>query len=170
MKKLSTRKIALNGIVAAIYAVLTIVTSSFSFGSVQFRLAEALTLLVCLEPSLSIGLTLGCLLSNLFSTVSALDIFVGAAATFIACVLTTPIKKPILAPLPAIFVNALLVGSMLSFVYFPAGLFWKGLFLMGSGVALGEAAVLYVLGVPLLLLLRKRHLLEALLREPDKNR
>ena len=165
MKKWSARQIALNGIVAGIYAALTILTASFSFGRIQLRLAEALIPLVCLEPSLCVGLTLGCLLANLFSTVSALDIFVGTAATFIACVLTVPIKKSVLAPLPAIIVNALLVGAMLSFVYMPAALFWEGLLMMGGSVALGQTAVLYVLGLPLLLICKKRSLIDNLLQK-----
>ena len=168
MKQLSTRQIALNGIAAGLYAAVTILTASFSYGNVQFRLAEALCVLVCFEPSLTIGLTLGCLISNLFSTVSALDIFVGTAATFIACVLTAGVRKVLLVPLPSVLTNALLVGSMLSFLYMPEAEFWKGLLLMGGSVALGEAAVLYALGVPLYLFLRKSGLIETLLQKKDR--
>lgn len=165
MKHLTTRQIALSGIVAGLYAAVTILTASFAYGNVQFRLADALCVLVCFEPSLTIGLTLGCLIANLFSTVSALDIFVGTAATFIACVLTVPIRKAVLVPLPAIVTNALLIGAMLSFLYMPEALFWKGLLAMGGSVAAGEAAVLYILGVPLYLYLRKRGLIEELLHK-----
>ena len=81
MKKITSRQIALNGLVAGLYAAVTILTASFAYGNIQFRIAEALCPLVALEPSLTIGLTLGCLIANLFSTVSALDIIVGTAAT-----------------------------------------------------------------------------------------
>lgn len=70
----TSRQIALNGLVAGLYAAVTILTASFAYGNIQFRIAEALCPLVALEPSLTIGLTLGCLIANLFSTVSALDI------------------------------------------------------------------------------------------------
>ncbi len=76
-----------------LYAAVTILTASFAYGNIQFRIAEALCPLVALEPSLTIGLTLGCLIANLFSTVSALDIIVGTAATLLACLLTRFIKK-----------------------------------------------------------------------------
>ena len=77
MKKLNTRQIALNGIVAGLYAAITILTASFAYGNIQFRISEALMMLLLFEPHLTIGLTIGCLIANLFSTVSVLDIVIG---------------------------------------------------------------------------------------------
>ena len=125
MKKITSRQIALNGLVAGLYAAVTILTASFAYGNIQFRIAEALCPLVALEPSLTIGLTLGCLIANLFSTVSALDIIVGTAATLLACLLTRFIKKTWALPLPTILCNMLMVGAMLSAVLMPASEFWK---------------------------------------------
>lgn len=164
MKKFTTRQIALCGIVAGLYAAITILTASFSYGNIQFRLAEALCVLVCFDPGVTVGVTLGCLIANLFSTVSALDIFVGTAATLLTCLLTANIRKAGLVPLPAIAVNGLLVGAMLAFVYTPDA-FWQGFWLMAGEVALGETAVMYVIGVPLYLFLRKSGLVEKLLKE-----
>ena len=59
MKKLTTRQIALNGVAAGLYAAITILTASFAYGNIQFRIADALCVLVVLEPSLTVGLTLG---------------------------------------------------------------------------------------------------------------
>ena len=87
MKKLNTRQIALNGVVAGLYAAITILTASFAYGDIQFRIADAMCLLVVLEPSLTVGLTLGCVIANIFSTVSVLDIVVGSAATLIGCLI-----------------------------------------------------------------------------------
>ena len=63
MKKLTTRQIALNGVVAGLYAAITILTASFAYGNIQFRIADSLCVLVVLEPSLTVGLTLGCLIA-----------------------------------------------------------------------------------------------------------
>ena len=134
MKKITSRQIALNGLVAGLYAAVTILTASFAYGNIQFRIAEALCPLVALEPSLTIGLTLGCLIANLFSTVSALDIIVGTAATLLACLLTRFIKKTWALPLPTILCNMLMVGAMLSAVLMPASEFWKGLAVFGAEV------------------------------------
>ncbi len=163
MKKLNTRQIALNGIVAGLYAAITILTASFAYGNLQFRISEALMMLLLFEPSLTIGLTIGCLIANLFSTVSVLDIVIGTAATLLACLLTTRIKKPWLAPLPTILVNAVMVGAMLSWLYMPSEQFWNGLLIFGGEVGAGEAAVLYVLGIPLYYAMKKTNFIEKLL-------
>ena len=163
MKKITSRQIALNGLVAGLYAAVTILTASFAYGNIQFRIAEALCPLVALEPSLTIGLTLGCLIANLFSTVSALDIIVGTAATLLACLLTRYIKKVWALPLPTILCNMLMVGAMLSAVFMPASEFWKGLAVFGAEVGAGEAVVLYILGIPLYQFIRKSKLIDKLL-------
>ena len=163
MKKLNTRQIALNGIVAGLYAAITILTASFAYGNIQFRISEALMMLLLFEPHLNIGLTIGCLIANLFSTVSVLDIVIGTAATLLACLLTTRIKKPWLAPLPTILVNAVMVGAMLSWLYMPSEQFWYGLLVFGGEGGAGEAAVLYVLGIPLYYAMKKTNFIEKLL-------
>lgn len=149
-EKLTTRQIALNGVVAGLYAAITILTASFAYGNIQFRIADSLCVLVVLEPSLTVGLTLGCLISNIFSTVSALDIVIGTAGTLLGCLLAARVKKDWLVPVPVILANAVLVGAMLAYVLTPDALV-QGFFINGGEVLLGEAVVLYLLGVPLLL-------------------
>lgn len=162
MKKLTTRQIALNGVIAGLYAAITILTASFAYGNIQFRIADALCVLVVLEPSLTIGLTLGCLIANIFSTVSALDIVIGTAGTLLGCLLAAKVRKDWLVPVPVILANAILVGAMLAYVLTPNALL-QGFLINGGEVLLGEAAVLYALGVPLLLFFRKTGLMDRLL-------
>lgn len=157
MKKITVHQLTFCGIIAAVYAALTICTSAIAYGPIQFRIAEALCILPFFHPVATIGLTLGCLIANLFSTVSALDIIVGTAATLLACLLVQRIRKPWLAPLPVILVNALMVGAEIAIVSTPDA-FWEGLVLFGAQVGLGELVVMYVLGLPLLLALRKNGL------------
>ena len=151
---MNTRKIAFGGILAAVYAVVTVLTASFAYGPIQFRLAEALCVLCFFTPSAVWGLTLGCLLANLFSPVSSLDIVIGTLGTLIGCFAASKCRKPWLVPVPVILANAILVGAELAYVYTP-NQFFPSFLLMGGEVALGEAAVLYVLGMPLLLLLKR---------------
>ena len=159
MKRITTRQIALNGIVAALYAAVTILIAPLSYGNIQCRISEALCLLVCLDPTLVVGVSLGCLIANLFSTVSVLDIFIGTAATLIGCLLTTRIRNAWLAPIPTIVSNAVLIGAMLAWVITGEQGFWMSFLIFGAEVAAGEAVALYVLGVPLLLVLRKTNLI-----------
>lgn len=148
------RKLTLCAVVAALYAAITILTAPLSYGLIQFRLSEALIVLCCFEPFLGIGITIGCLLANLFSTVTVLDIFIGTAATALACLWTSKCKNPWLMPLPNILCNALLVGSMLAFVLFPDNLS-VGFATAAAQVGFGELAVMYLLGVPLYFFAKK---------------
>ena len=154
-KKMTTKQLAFCGILAAVYCVVTIATASFAYGSVQFRIAEALCILPFFAPYTTLGLFVGCLLANLFSTVSALDIVIGSAATLIACLMTAHSRRLWLALLPPVICNMLLVGAMLAWVYTPDA-FLEGFVVMGAQVALGELAVMVILGLPLALLIRRR--------------
>lgn len=152
------RKLTLCAIVAAIYAIITIVAAPLSYGLVQFRLSEALIVLCCFEPFLGVGITLGCFLANLFSTVTVLDIVVGTAATALACLWTARCKNPWLMPLPNILCNAVIVGGMLAFVMFPGNL-TVGFATAALQVGFGELAVMYILGVPLYFFIKKSNFL-----------
>ena len=161
--RMTTRRIALSGLIAGLYAAITILTASFAYGNIQFRIADALCVLVVLEPSVTVGLTLGCLLSNIFSTVSALDIVIGTAATLLGCLLARNIKNMWLVPVPMALSNALLVGAMLTWYYMPPELLGKGLVIFGAEVLAGELVVLYAIGVPLTLFIKRSGLQEKLM-------
>ena len=160
-EKISTKQVAFCGILAAVYAALTIATAAFAYGPIQFRLADALCILPFFLPFSTWGLFIGCVIANLFSTVSALDIVIGSLATLLGCLMTSRVKNPYLAPLPTIVCNTVWVGAMLAWVYMPENLL-LGFATMGAQVLIGEAAVLYVLGLPLLLVLRRGNVLERL--------
>lgn len=146
---------------AALYAAITIAAAPLSYGMVQFRISEALVVLCRFEPTLSLGLTLGCLIANFFSTVTALDAVVGTAATAIACFLTVKVRNDYLAPLANVLVNTVLIGGMLAYVLFPEDPA-AGFAAAALQVGIGELAVMYGLGLPLLLFARKTNFIARL--------
>ncbi len=141
----SPKGLALSAAIAAVYAVLTYVLAPISYGAVQFRVAEALTLLPILIPQAIPGLFVGCLLANLLGGFGPADIIFGSLATLVAAILTYLLRKNrYVAALPPVIVNAVVVGIMLHVV---AGFeLWAT---MGY-VALGQAGAVYILGLPLL--------------------
>ena len=155
MKKLNTRKMALWAMIAALYAAVTLLTASFAYGPIQFRVAEALSVFCCFAPHMTVGVTLGCFLANLLSPVSALDVVVGTAATLLACLWMSRCRKGFLAMLPNVVCNGVMVGAMLAWVYTPTA-FWQGFLVNGLQVAAGEIAVMLLLGLPLHAFLRRR--------------
>ena len=149
-EKFTTRTLCACAVIAALYAAVTIATAPFSYGLMQFRLSEALVVLCWFEPVLAVGITLGCFLANLFSTVTALDMVVGTLATALACLWTIRCRKTWFIPMPNVLVNAVIVGGMLAFILFPDNLL-VGFVTAFLQVGFGELAVMYVLGLPLLL-------------------
>jgi len=154
MKKYSVQKLCACAIVAALYAALTILTAPFSFGLVQFRLAEALVVLCAISPQLGIGITMGCFLANIFSTVTALDLVIGTLATALACAATSRCKRAWSVIWPNIIFNTILVGGMLAVVMMPDKL-PVAFLVCGAQVAIGEIAVMVFLGIPLFLFAKR---------------
>ena len=144
-----TQLLALNGVIAAAYAALTLVASAMNlaYGPVQFRFSEALTILPFLFPGTAPGLFVGCVLANLLSPYGALDLIFGSAATLIAALLTQHTRRRWLAPLPPVLCNMVLVGGLLA--WFEAGFTaaFPALFAANAlWVGVGEAVVCYLLG------------------------
>ena len=127
-----------------------------SYGAVQFRISEALTLLPVLFPQAVPGLTLGCLISNLFNPMGATvyDVVFGTLATLIAAVITWRMRASIwVRALPPVLCNAIIVGLVLTYAY-GIDMLWMNMLTVG----LGEAVVCYVLGVPMIKLLSRQDL------------
>lgn len=148
---MKTKYILQAAIIAAIYAVLTIVLSPISYGPMQVRVSEALTILPALTPAGVPGLFIGCLVSNFLGPYGIVDVICGSAATLLAAILTYKLrKKPWLAPLPPVVANGIIIGAELHYAYGVPGL-WACM----GWVAIGELLACYVLGYPLLKLLKR---------------
>jgi uncharacterized membrane protein len=141
--------IARSALVAALYALLVLAFAPLSFGPVQFRVAEALTLLPWLFPEAIPGLFVGCLVSNLFGGLGIVDMVFGSLATLVSAWLTSRMPNLLWAAVPPVLVNAVIVGTYLS-ILLDVPLLATILY-----VGLGEAGVCFLLGVPLAGLLKK---------------
>lgn len=105
--------------IAAIYVVLTYVFAPFSFGEVQIRIAEALTILPVFTPAAIPGLFVGCVVGNILGGAILPDIIFGSIATLIGAVFTYQLrnKNRFLAPLPPIISNTVIVPFVLRYGY-----------------------------------------------------
>lgn len=157
--KLSTREMARAAVIAAAYAALSMITSFFglTYGPVQLRLSEALTVLPKKYPSAIWGVFLGCLLTNILSPYGLLDMILGSAATLLAALLTARCRTRIGAAIPPIVCNALIIGALLAWQEGGTGTAFAPLFgYHALSVGAGQAAVCLLLGVPLLRLLERK--------------
>ena len=73
-------------VTAAMYIAVTLAIAPLSFGAVQFRLSEILTLLCFYKKDYCYALILGCAISNLFSPLGMLDMIFGVMSTIFSVV------------------------------------------------------------------------------------
>ena len=134
-----------SGVIAALYVVLTLVSKAMGLdsGQIQLRLSEALCILPVFLPAAVPGLTVGCLLANILCGNLFWDVLFGTLATLIGAVGTRLLRKrPLLALLPPIAANTLIVPFVLAYAYgLPGGV---PLFMLTVG--LGEVLSCGVLG------------------------
>lgn len=162
--------IAQTAIIAAMYAVLTYAQNLILPGTtsmaIQFRVSEALNVLALFTPAAIPGLTIGCVISNLYNIGSGLplDMIFGSLATLGSSVCmyllrNTKIKSyPALAMLmPAVW-NGVIVGWEIEYFFIEGGFEWIGFGTQGGCVALGELGVMLVLGTAVYYVVVKRNL------------
>jgi uncharacterized membrane protein len=136
-------------VIGAAYAALTMALAPLSYGPLQLRVSEALTVLPYFTPAAIPGLFVGCLVSNIISPYGLVDVICGSLATLLAACgtfLISKSKRRILAPLPPVVFNAIIIGAMLYWAYgvnasLPANMFWIGA---------EELIVCYGVGYPLM--------------------
>lgn len=141
-------------VIAALYTVLTLVAAAcgLSSGVIQFRISEALCILGVLTPAAIPGVTLGCMISNLLTGGAVWDVVFGTLASLVGMlVLRTLRKHPYIAPLPYVAANMIVVPLVLRYVYAAEGTI--PYFVLTVGI--GEVVCAWVLGVLLLLALRR---------------
>lgn len=147
------KKITRQAMVAGIYVVLTILSDTFGlgYGSLQFRLSETLAILPFFNPEYTIGVTLGCFLANIASTVGIIDMLVGTLATLIVALIMTKIKNFYVACLvPVIF--GMVPIAIEIYLMMPNDIgFWA---ILGQ-LMISEFLVVYVIGVPIFYILCK---------------
>ena len=146
------KSLARGAMIAALYAAITLLLAPISYGEVQIRLAEAMTLLPVLLPEAVPALAVGCLLANILGGCTILDIVFGTLATLLSAVCTRRLRDHIRAAsaMPVLF-NGVIVGAVVHFGYAPA----MPLPLCMLFVAAGEAVSCMLLG-PMLLRMLKR--------------
>ena len=149
--RFTTQQMAAAGIIAAIYAALTLLLPIPQYGGIQFRVAEAMTVLPFLFPEAVPGLTIGCFLANLLGSPMPVDWIVGTAATLLAALWTSRLRHRALAPLPPVICNMVLVGAELALFYPAEGMgVWAAYGFHALTVGIGEAAACFILGSLLL--------------------
>ena len=137
------------------YAVLTISLAPISYGPVQFRVSEALTLLPMYLPESVPGLLIGCIFANFFGGFGLIDMVFGSLATLIAAILTRYSKNIFVGAFWPVISNTIIIGTMLHFLIGEEA----PLIATCIYVGLGEAGACYIVGIPLMKILEKKNII-----------
>lgn len=153
MKNKGTLFLVQAAMIAAIYVVLTLVFAPISFGDIQARISEALTVLPFFTPAAIPGLFVGCILANILGGAIPMDVICGSIATLLGAIFTYKLRhvSKWTAPLPPIVANVLIVPFVLRYGY---GTNLPIPFMMLT-VGIGEVLSCGVLGMLLLTALSK---------------
>jgi uncharacterized membrane protein len=134
-------------VIAAMYTALVLAFQPISYGPIQFRIAEALTILPFFTPAAIPGVTIGCFLSAVLTGANILDIIFGSLATLIAAIISYKLRRhKLLVPTPPIISNALIIPWVLRYAYdIPDAIPY-----MMLTVGIGEVCAVGILGTALL--------------------
>ncbi|MFO7262619.1 MAG: hypothetical protein A6D91_02995 [Bacillaceae bacterium G1] len=147
---MTIRSIAKAAIIAALYVVLTLAFAPFSYGPIQVRVSEMLTVLPIFFIEAIPGLFIGCLLANVLGGLGLWDIIGGSLVTLLAAIGTYWLRRTWFAYACPIVANAFLVSAYL------APMFGVPYWITALYIGLGEAIAVCAFGIPLVIILRKR--------------
>ncbi|MBO4433475.1 MAG: QueT transporter family protein [Clostridia bacterium] len=162
MKSKNLKFLTFSAVIAALYAVFTYAAAFFNlaYGPIQFRFSEALNVLCLFTPAAIPGLTVGCLIANIFSF-NPIDLIMGTSATLVAAVAMYFLRRvkvgsfPFLSMLMPVVANGVIVGAEIAIFYTEGGASLTGFLVAAAEVAAGEFAVMFTLGTALYYFLLK---------------
>ena len=153
--------------VAALYAALTMFLAPISYGPLQLRVSEALCILPFFFPCTVWGLYVGCIIANLLSQFGVLDVVFGSLATLLAALCSARLGKKhreswlrcVLSCLMPVVFNAIIIGAIIALSTADpsnSAPLWLIFAVNALQIGLGEAAVMFAIGLPLTRLLPRQ--------------
>jgi uncharacterized membrane protein len=172
------RYVAQAGVIAAVYATLTLITMQFlgglAWGPIQLRVSEAFTVIALITPAAVPGLTIGSVVANALNPtavwpLAGLDVVFGSLGTLLGALWMRRFRNNVpLALAGPVIANALIVPAYLPLLLKGLGFYtlpligvnlegaWLPMYLFGVvTIGIGEAIVVYALGWPLALALKR---------------
>lgn len=139
-----------SAVIAALYAVLTVMLPVASYGPIQFRFSEILVLLVFYNKRFIPGLVLGCAIANLFSPMMLFDVVFGTLSSYIAFMLMIKAKNLYIASIsPVLLVSVPAIGT---WIYLASD---EVFFVLLMQFMLSEFVMVSIIGVMLFKMLEK---------------
>ncbi len=167
---MNIQRMTRNAVIASLYIVLTLVPplNALSYFAIQFRISEALLILVWFRKDYAIGLIIGTFIANLFGPIGGgfafIDAVIGSLITYLALTVMILVKHKGIGLLAPVVLNGIYLALFLPIAIPALTLSFEIAMVTGFTVALGEAAVVYLLGIPLYYFLKKQPRMLTLLK------
>lgn len=142
MKK-KTRSLAVSGVVAALYAVTTIVIAPFGFGAVQCRISDVMLIFCMKRKEMIAGCVVGCIIANMFSPLGPIDMAVGALVNFLIGYVAYKSKNMIITIISGGITAGIFVGTELWAVYSLPIQITSATVAAGEMISLALGAIIY---------------------------
>lgn len=163
---MSIRRLVMLSVVAALYAIFTLITAPISYLGIQFRFSEILVLLVFFRKDYAYSIIVGCFVANLAGPLGVLDITLGVFQTVVAVFLISISKNLFLSAIYPVITMPIIAFELhlaINLGMINPVPFW---ILLVTTIA-GEAVVLLLFGYPIMRILRKN---ESFIQLIDANR
>jgi len=162
--RIKTKTMAYVAVVAALYAAITISTVFMAYSPLQFRIAEALNLLVFFNPIFAPAVLLGVLIANFFSPYGFVDVIFGTSASAIAIALILATRKVLGGGAVSLFVaawwpvivNALMI-PLVFMLYGGEGVSLEAFLPFAGSIAFGQFVVVVLFGYIFCRILMAKH-------------
>lgn len=139
---MKTKELTVQALIAGVYMALSLFLMPYTFGPIQVRVAEMTLLLLFFNKRYSFGITLGCLITNLFSPLGLVDVVFGTFATAVSCYAMVKTKNTYLKLMwPAVF-NGIIIGLELTVLFKEFPFIFNMFF-----VAVGEVIAVFLPGI-----------------------
>lgn len=164
MKNQKILHLVYGAIIAAHYSAATVLISPLSYGAVQFRLSEVLTVLAVFTPAAVPGLTVGCAIANIGSPLGIWDIIFGSLATLLSAIAARKLRHitfkglPLLSIIMPVIFNAMIIGTELTTIFPTDAARLTTFAIYALQVGAGELAVCLLGGIPLYYAVKKTKL------------
>lgn len=154
---MKVKLLAVSGIIAALYIVVTLAILPFGFTNVQFRVSEIFNHLVVFNPRYAVGVVAGVALSNLLlSELGPIDLIFGVGQSVLALSLTILFSRYTSSILARMMFNTFIFTVTMFLIAWELQIVLQLPFLLTwLYTAAGEFAVMAI-GIPIMRAMNKR--------------
>ncbi|MED4403559.1 QueT transporter family protein [Metabacillus fastidiosus] len=155
---MKVKTLVVNGLLAAIYIVVTMLIQPIGFGNIQFRIPEIFNHLIVFNKKYIYGILLGVFLANLFFSPMKVDVIFGVGQSLIALLITIVTARYIKGIWMRMFINTIVFSFTMFIIAFELYIFTDldlPFSLLWLTTAIGEFVVMFA-GAPIIIAINKR--------------